>query len=40
MGGADCPFVTVSHHEERNLPLDKVRKIRDQVRTRVRELAE
>ena len=43
--GDECPFIPAEHHEDwdlpdpKNLPLDEVRKVRDQIRERVRELA-
>jgi arsenate reductase len=42
--GDECPFIPAEHYEDwdlpdpKNLPLDEVRKVRDQIRGRVREL--
>jgi len=43
--GDECPFIPADHHEDwdlpdpKDLPLDEFRKVRDQIRERVKELA-
>jgi arsenate reductase len=43
--GDECPFIPAEHHEDwdlpdpKRLPLDEFRKVRDQIRERVKELA-
>jgi len=43
--GEECPFIPAEHHEDwdlpdpKDLPLEQVRKIRDEIGARVRELA-